>query len=211
MPLEFLRVQQRFAAHLRDPSTNPAPADIEPRRMKIYSDLFYNNVEGFLATGFPVLRKLTPDARWHSMARDFFSRHRSRTPLFHRIAEEFLNYLEEERGVVAGDPAFLRELAHYEWVELALSVAEEKLTPEIAEPNGDLMAHIPVVSPLAWTLAYEFPGASHRPGFSARRAARPADVCHGLSHPGGRSEIHGSECSDGTVDGVDSASARLRR
>ncbi|MEK6807040.1 MAG: putative DNA-binding domain-containing protein [Pseudomonadota bacterium] len=157
MPLEFQQVQQRFAAHIRNPALNPAPADIEPRRMKIYADLFYNNVEGFLASGFPVLRKLTPDTRWHAMARDFFSRHQSHTPLFHRIAEEFLKYLDEERGEVAGDPAFLRELAHYEWVELALSVAEDKLTPEHADPNGNLMSGVPVASPLAWTLAYEFP------------------------------------------------------
>ncbi len=169
MQPEFQRVQQRFAAHLRDPALNPAPADVEPRRMKIYADLFYNNVENFLASGFPVLRKLTPDERWHAMARDFFSRHQSHTPLFHRIAEEFLKYLDTERGEVEGDPAFLRELAHYEWVELALSVAEDKLTPVHAEPNGDLMNGVPVVSPLAWTLAYEFP--VHRIGPDFQPAA----------------------------------------
>lgn len=170
MQPEFQQVQRRFAAHIRDPEKNPAPADIEPRRMKIYAELFYNNVEGFLTTAFPVLRKLTPDERWHAMARDFFSRHQCHEPLFHRVAEEFLKYLDEERGEVAGDPTYLRELAHYEWVELALSVAEEKLTPEIAEPNGDLMAGIPVVSPLAWTLAYEFP--VHRIGPESQPAAQ---------------------------------------
>ena len=61
----FQRVQYRFAAHLRDPKRNPAPRGIEPRRMKIYRELFYNNVEGFLANAFPVLRRITPDARWH--------------------------------------------------------------------------------------------------------------------------------------------------
>jgi hypothetical protein len=151
----FQRLQVRFAAHLRDPQRHPAPAGIEPRRMKIYSELFYNNVEGFLCTGFPVLRRITPDARWHAMARDFFSRHVSHQPLFHRIAEEFLAYLEHERGRVKGDPPFLRELAHYEWVELALSVAPAPA--ERADPDGDLMTGVPVVSPLAWVLAYEFP------------------------------------------------------
>jgi len=210
MQPEFQQVQRQFAAHIRNPENNPAPAGLEPRRMKIYAELFYNNVEGFLATAFPVLRKLTPDQRWHAMARDFFSRHQCHTPLFHGIAEEFLKYLDSERGEVASDPAFLRELAHYEWVELALSVAEDKpegissspsvakpthpdetparpsmagrtassRTPpdfakhEAVDPNGDLMHGVPVVSPLAWTLAYEFP--VHRIAPEFQPAAPPA-------------------------------------
>ena len=156
----FQRLQYRFAAHLRDPARHRAPAGIEPRRMKIYSDLFYNNVQGFLASAFPVLRRITPDARWHALARDFFSRHESHEPLFHKIAGEFLKYLEDRgsrRGANRLDWPFLRELAHYEWVELALSVADLEFTPQLADPDGDLLDGAPVVSPLAWSLAYEFP------------------------------------------------------
>ncbi len=156
-PLAFQRVQYRFAAHLRDPERNPAPAGIEARRMKIYAELFYNNVEGFLANAFPVLRKITGDKRWHAMARDFFSRHQSHEPLFHRIAAEFLKYLEHERGPVKGDWPFLLELSHYEWAELALGVADVKLTPELADPNGDLLNGVPAISPLAWSLVYTYP------------------------------------------------------
>lgn len=153
----FAQLQYRLAAHLRDPRRHPAPPGIEPRRLRIYAELFYNNVEGFLAGAFPVLRRITPDRRWHAMVRDFFARHESHQPLFHGIAAEFLKYLEHERGAVRGDPPFLRELAHYEWVELALSVAELELTPALADPNGDLLAGVPVRSPLAWPLRYAFP------------------------------------------------------
>ena len=151
----FQRLQYAFAAHLRDPKRNPAPRGIEPRRMKIYRELFYNNVEGFLANAFPVLRRITPDARWHAMARDFFARHESHQPLFLGIAAEFLKYLEHERGRVKGDAPFLRELAHYEWVELALSVAQAK--EQAVDAAGDLMERVPVVSPVAWALTYGFP------------------------------------------------------
>jgi len=170
---DFRDVQYRFAAHLRDPRRHPAPAGIEPRRMKIYAELFYNNVEGFLANAFPVLRAITPDRAWHAMARDFFARHESHEPLFHRIAAEFLKYLERERGTVRGDPPFLRELAHYEWVELALAVADVALTPELADPNGDLLGGVPVLSPLAWPLAYEYP--VHRIGPDSRPKAPGAE------------------------------------
>lgn len=168
-PRDFRRLQYRFAAHLRDPKRHPALPGIEARRLKIYTELFYNNVENFLAKAFPVLRRITDDRRWHAMARDFFARHESHEPLFHRIAAEFLEYLEHERGAVRGDPPFLRELAHYEWAELALSVADERLTPERADPNGDLLAGVPVLSPLAWSLAYDFPVHRIGPDFQPKK------------------------------------------
>lgn len=169
----FQRLQYRFAAHLRDPRRHPAPGGIEPRRMKIYAELFYNNVQGFLANAFPVLRRITPDARWHALVRDFFARHESHEPLFHRIAGEFLKYLEAERGAVRGDWPFLRELAHYEWAELALSVADVELTPKLADPNGDLLGGVPVLSPLAWPLAYRYPVHRIGPEFLPKKPPVP--------------------------------------
>lgn len=171
-PLAFQRIQYRFAAHLRDPRRHAAPPGIEPRRMKIYADLFYNNVENFLGTAFPVLRRITSDARWHAMARDFFARHQSQEPLFHRIAAEFLKYLEHERIALRGDPPFLLELAHYEWVELALSVAD--VPPVPADPAGDVLNGIPLLSPLAWPLRYSYPVHRIGPGFLPKKPeARP--------------------------------------
>jgi hypothetical protein len=153
----FQQAQYQFAAHLRDPENNPPPPSIEHRRMQIYRDLFYNNIEDFLANAFPVLRKLSADDVWHRRVRDFYARHESHDPLFHRVAEEFLRFLENERGAHKDDPPFIRELCHYEWVELALSVSALELTPELADPNGDLLQGRPLVSPLAWTLAYDYP------------------------------------------------------
>jgi hypothetical protein len=152
----FIEQQYAFAAHIRDPAGHAAPPDIEDRRMAVYRELFYNNVEGFLANSFPVLRKLLDDERWHALARDFFSRHRSHSPLFAEIPQEFLNYLEQERGEDEGDPPFLRELAHYEWVELALSIAEAETTQGF-DPQGDLLDGAPYLSALAWPLTYRYP------------------------------------------------------
>lgn len=165
---EFQAIQYRFAAHLRDPLQVPAPDDLDERRLKIYRELFYDNVEGFLANAFPVLRKLSDDAVWHARVRDFYARHRCEAPQFYGVAEEFLHYLQAERGEHPDDPPFLQELAHYEWVELALSVSESEIRPELADPNGDLLNDIPVLSPLAWLLAYAWPvhriGPDFQPG-----------------------------------------------
>jgi len=153
----FISKQFEFAAHIRDPEANPRPSDVEERRMAIYRELFYNNVEGFLADNFPVIRRLLPHDDWHAMVRDFFSRHQCRTPLFPEFGQEFLNYLQEERGEVPGDPPYLLELAHYEWVELALSLSEADRDMPVADPNGDLFGSAPVLSPLAWNLSYHYP------------------------------------------------------
>jgi hypothetical protein len=152
----FIDQQYAFTAHIRDPDRNAAPPGVQDRRMAIYRDLFYNNVEGFLANGFPVLRRLLDDAHWHALARDFFARHRSRSPLFAEIPREFVDYLERERGVHEDDPPFLHELAHYEWIELALAIAETEM-PQEADPHGDLVDGAPLLSPLAWPLMYRFP------------------------------------------------------
>ncbi|HSW15350.1 MAG TPA: putative DNA-binding domain-containing protein [Solimonas sp.] len=153
----FQQVQRQFAAHLRDPQRNAPPSGIEDRRLQIYRELFYNNIEDCLASAFPVLRQLSPDAVWHARVRDFYARHQSHAPQFHQIAEEFLRYLEDERGEHPDDPPFLRELAHYEWVELALAVAEAEIDDADVDTALDLLAGRPLQSPLAWSLAYEYP------------------------------------------------------
>lgn len=157
-PQAFLRRQYAFAAHIRNPRIFPCPADVPERRMRVYRELFFNNVEGLLSGGFPVLRRITPDARWEALARDFFARHRCCTPLFLEIGREFLDYLEQERGARADDPPFLAEVAHYEWVELALAVSDADPNGlEPMDPDGDLLTGHPLVSPLAWSLRYRFP------------------------------------------------------
>ncbi|MGB5278841.1 MAG: putative DNA-binding domain-containing protein [Gammaproteobacteria bacterium] len=161
----FKKYQYDFTAHLRDPEHNPAPEGIEDRRIGIYRDLLYNNVEGFIANGFPVLRSIYSDENWHKMVRDFFARHQSTTPYFLEISQEFLDYLQSERETQAGDPQGLLELAHYEWVELALMVADEDTDLNGIDPNGDLLAGHPVLSPLAWPLAYQFPVHRMGPGY----------------------------------------------
>ena len=153
----FIRRQYEFAAHIRDPEHHPRPADVEERRMAIYRELFFNNVEGFLASSFPVLRSLFDDTTWTALARDFFAHHECHTPLFLEIPREFLHYLEQEREAREEDPPFLYELAHYEWLELALAVAEDPDPETGIDPDGNLLEGHPRLSALAWAFRYEYP------------------------------------------------------
>ncbi len=152
----FFDQQYAFAAHIRDPQKAPAPADVEDRRMAIYRELFFNNAVKLLRSTFPVLAKILGDERWKSLIRDYYSRHICHTPLFLQVPGELIEYLQTEYKPIENDPPFMLELAHYEWMELALAIAEESVDDVDANPEGDLLSGIPVVSPVAWSLAYEF-------------------------------------------------------
>jgi len=152
-----LALQREFAQHLRDPALYPMPDGLEDRRVKIYRDLFYNNIESLLATNFPVICKLLGSACWHALVRDFYREHASHTPLFTEIGRELQRYLVARAEAGRGDPPFLVELAHYEWAELALSLDEHEIGAIAHDPAGDVLTAAPVLSPLAWAFSYRWP------------------------------------------------------
>jgi uncharacterized protein len=153
----FQQVQNVFTQHMRDPENNSGPEGIEDRRLKVYRELVYNNIESFIANSFPVMRKIIDDKQWHDMLRDYVSRHQAHTPMFTKMPQEFIYYLEYERGDQANEYPFLLELAHYEWIETSISLDSRELSFENLNQDGDLLEGIPVISPLAMPLAYQWP------------------------------------------------------
>lgn len=167
---EFQRYQHAFAAHIRDPKQHKRPPGIEARRMAIYNELLYNNLESFLLTCFPVMRKILSKRRWDKLVRGFFSSHRSHTPYFRQIPDEFLQFLQNEWTDGENYPDYLLELAHYEWIELVLSVSNRDEQMRVIDPEGDLMAGIPVLNPVLANLAYQWPVHRIRPRSKIERA-----------------------------------------
>jgi hypothetical protein len=159
--VDFKSKQDEFAAYIRDPENNPVPADVKVQRMFMYRELFFNNIEGFLSGNFPVLRKILNDQQWFKLVQDFFAKHPCQSPYFSQIPEEFLEYLQNERNSTEDLP-FMLELAHYEWVEMALSIAKEDVV--VCNPDHLLNQHI-ALSPLAWPLAYQYPVHKIAPAF----------------------------------------------
>lgn len=162
----LLRVMLLFAGGwIRDPAAHTPPPGLKPERLAVYRELVRNNVEGLLAAQFPVIRGLRGDAAWHTLVNDFLREHRARTPLFTEIGLEFVNYLAARADAGRDDPPFLPEFAHYEWAELGLDIAEDSLDTTGIDPDGDLLTGVPVLSPLAWLLAYQWPVDRIRPDF----------------------------------------------
>ncbi|NOT12249.1 MAG: DUF2063 domain-containing protein [Methylococcaceae bacterium] len=155
MGVDFKTKQLEFAAYIRDPEQNPAPSDVNKDRMDMYRELFFNNIDSFLSDNFPVLKTILNDWQWLKLTQDFYATHKSQSPYFAEIPEEFLYYLENERHN-PDDYPFMLELAHYEWVEMALSIAKAD-TVATAKGKEKLLNHRIEVSPLAWPLAYQYP------------------------------------------------------
>ena len=157
VPESFQDQQYRFTGHIRDPQCRPAPADVEDRRMAIYRDLLYRNVEGFMASSFPVLRGIMEDGPWHAMIREFFKVHRSRTPYFPKLARELLHYLQHERQSQESDYPFMLELAQYEHAESMLMMDVRTVPGHGYDPDGDLLQDRPVLNPLRICLSCIWP------------------------------------------------------
>lgn len=156
----FQQLQLQFTAHIRNPQKYDYQPEtekpIEARRLKIYEELFFNNLQDFFSQLFPVCNEILGESRWLLLVREYIAKHKAQTPLFHELGEEFLDFLQTEYSPLESDPDFLLELAHYEWVELALGVSEEQGFEKDNQSEIDLNLEYQI-SPLAWLLAYEWP------------------------------------------------------
>lgn len=161
----FQEKQYALAAHIRDPQHHPAPTGVEDRRIAIYRELFFNNLRSLLGTMFPVLRKLHDDAHWGRFIRSFMRDHQAKTPYFLQLPQEFLSHLQNGYQPRDDDFPFLVELAHYEYVELALSTSTDENDLTDVDPDGDLLENSPVKSVLTWVFAYQFPVHRISPSF----------------------------------------------
>lgn len=152
---DFQAIQQQFTAAIRNPEL-PPPAGVEARRMRIYQELLFNNVAGFVDSAYPVTLAILGETEAEALKRRFFSRHRCQTPYFLQIAEECFAYVEAQEQALLTRWPFLIELMHYEWVELAAAVAEGE-RPTNVRDDGDLLTGVPCLSPFVWPLAYQWP------------------------------------------------------
>ncbi|NWG86938.1 MAG: putative DNA-binding domain-containing protein, partial [Hydrogenophilaceae bacterium] len=62
--MDFQDFQKAFTGHIRDPKGSARSKGVPARRMKVYNELLYNNVEGFLLACFPVCRAILGQGKW---------------------------------------------------------------------------------------------------------------------------------------------------
>lgn len=150
---ELAKIQMAFASDLRsggEKAFSDAPG------MSIYRELFFNNICGFIDGAFPVCAEIVGGEHWTRLSREFFQTHQCETPLFLKISEEFLDFLAKRPELYLNHP-YLYELAHYEWLELAVDVMECSETNTNYDEKADVIDGIPVINPALMTACYQYP------------------------------------------------------
>ncbi len=155
LPEDLFALQRRFAGHIRDPEGIDAPEGLEDRRLAIYRRLFFGNLSNLFSKNFPVLFELVDRERWHSLIRSFLIEHRSTTPLFTEIGREFVRFLETERP--DNLPPYALELAHWEFLETCVRLAEADPNAVACAPDADLLEGQIALNPTLRLAQYRWP------------------------------------------------------
>jgi uncharacterized protein len=146
---DFQRYQIAFTAHIRNPHANKKPVGVVDARMAVYREIVFTNLVNSVSTCFPVCRQILGNTAWEILVRQFFSQHQATTPLFREIPQQLVQFMQSREE----NPLFIKQLAHYEWVELAvasLPTATQKLSKAT-----NLMQEVPIFAP-HMLLEYDF-------------------------------------------------------
>ncbi len=153
---QFQQLQAQFLSYIRRPAAENAPAGFPVDRLDIYSELLYQKFDESLSACFPVMHSILQDNGWRMLVQDFIAEHPCQTPYYRKIPDEFVLYLQQERQAV-DDPPFLSELAHFEWLELALAM--DAAEPVLVAPltARQLLACVLVFNPVLNIVHYQWP------------------------------------------------------
>ncbi|MBF0264670.1 MAG: putative DNA-binding domain-containing protein [Gammaproteobacteria bacterium] len=164
---DFKACQYSFANYIRNPESVELNnfKDIEPRRMKIYAELFYNNIESFISNNFPVFKSITKDDIWDQLIRSFMKIHKCQTPIFTEIAKEFIQFIQSEQFQALDLSTkiydFSLELLWYEYIELILSIDKDSIEWPLFDSNFEsyenIISNKPQVSPLSQLCQFSYP------------------------------------------------------
>jgi len=152
MHKSWQKFQLDFGRYLRDPAQQALPEGVLPRRAKVYEDLLFNNICGFLNSCFPVCQKLINEQAWQDLSRAFYRDWRCHSPRFNDIPKEFLDFLASEKSPELAYPWFW-QLAHYEWIELAVDTFDESGVAKQAPASRESLS----VNPSLHNLIYDWP------------------------------------------------------
>ncbi len=153
---EFQKYQHQFVDYLRNPLKNEVLPESLPQKSSIYAKLLYSKIEGSLDNCFPISCQLLGSALWKQLIQLFIRDHRCKSPLYREIPDEFVDYLMNEQTQLKL-PAFIVELAHYEWMELVLETIKPSYSAAFFAIKNDLLTVIPVLNPVLHILHYNYP------------------------------------------------------
>lgn len=153
--MAFQSLQRQFLAHCRNPKQQILPMGYAKEGSALYVRLLYNKFNDSLSRCFPVSQQLLGETAWQQLLLDFIAEHRCVSPYYRQIPDEFIAYLHTER-VNKTDPLYLLELAHFEWLELALAILEADAVESVSDITNWLDCRL-IFAPVLQLVHYRYP------------------------------------------------------
>lgn len=151
---DFRQYQFALARHLRDPLSVPAPEGVDKNAVTACTQEMVQHLCHVLAPAFPITQALLGEDIWEYVVRLFLKNGLHHTPWASTTQRAFVEHLCESPETQSL-PAWLQDLAHFEWLQNAVN------TSPVCWPafnaSADVMTHPVVLNPTHVEAAYEWP------------------------------------------------------
>ena len=117
--------------------------------MAVYREIVFTNIFNAVSACFPVCVQVLGKNAWNKLVRQFFANYQATSPIFREIPQQFLQFINS-----VNLPAYFQQLAHYEWVELAVN--SQQTTPPKLSKKMNLLDEKPILAPAHRLLDYDY-------------------------------------------------------
>lgn len=151
---DFRQYQFALARHLRDPLGVPAPEGVNARDVLACSHEMAHNLNELLMPAFATTRSVLGEELWQHTLRLFLHDAPSHAPWATAVQEAYVKFLGHN-SLVQFLPAWLEDLAHYEWLQSAVAAADVAWPAH--DPQGNLLQGVVVLNPTHVEVTYDWP------------------------------------------------------
>lgn len=124
--------QQTFGAYIRRGTHTTKDEALVPKRVgTLYQELVKNSILSFPKQCFPLCQQVVGEQVFDELCQKFVAHHLMDSPYFTDINDEFTQFIAQittdSQHMTDDLPAFLPELAHFEWAELQTDIAPNRI------------------------------------------------------------------------------------
>ena len=150
---DFRQYQFALARHLRDPLGTPAPEGVSASAVLSCTQEMAHNLNELLMPAFANTRAVLGEDLWQHTLRLFLHDAPTHAPWATAVQEAYVKFLEHN-NLVQHLPPWLQDLAHFEWLQSAVSGAD--LVWPAHDPHGDLLQKVVVMNPTHVEVMYDW-------------------------------------------------------
>ena len=151
---DFRQYQFALARHLRDPLGVPAPEGVSASAVIACTQEMAHNLNELLMPAFASTRAVLGEDLWQHTLRLFLHDAPTHAPWGTAVQEAFVKFLGHN-SLVQHLPPWLEDLAHFEWLQSAVAVAD--VVWPAHDPQGQLLQGVVVLNPTHVEVMYDWP------------------------------------------------------